>query len=253
MNTVPLKFSIITITYNSAATVEATLRSISGQLYPNIEHIIIDGGSKDNTIEICKKYPHISTLISEKDDGIYDALNKGIQKSTGDIIGILHSDDVFSSDKVLETIADFFLRHQDTDATIGDVILVKNEGNIKLKRTYRSNRWSPKMFAWGKMPPHPSFFCKREVYDKFGLYKTDYKIASDYEFLMRVFIKGKIEFKYLPLVTTIMKIGGASTKNLKSTFLLNKEIVRACHENKIYTNLLMIYSKYFYRIFEFIS
>lgn len=246
------KISIITVTYNSIKTLRETLDSVKNQTYSNIEHIVIDGKSTDGTVDLCKMYDHINLLISEKDEGIYDALNKGIEKSTGEIIGILHSDDIFYSDDILRKIAFFFETSKQTDIFLGDIIQIKKINNIKIKRFYQSNLWSPKMFAWGIMPAHPAFFCRRKVFVTSGLYKLNYKIAADYEFLIRILLKKKYSYKYIPIITTEMKVGGASTKNIASLIRLNKEIKMACSENGLYTNYLMIYSKYFLKIFEFI-
>jgi glycosyltransferase involved in cell wall biosynthesis len=251
MNQISPKISIITITYNSIKTLRETLDSVKNQTYSNIEHIIIDGKSTDGSVDLCKKYKHIDLLISEHDLGIYDALNKGIEKSTGDIIGILHSDDVFYSNDILKKIAFFFDTNKHTKIFLGDIIQIKKINTFKIKRLYQSKLWSPKMFAWGRMPAHPAFFCRREVFVTAGLYKLNYKIAADFEFLIRILLKKKYSYQYIPMITTEMKVGGASTKNIASLIRLNKEIMTACYENGLYTNYLMIYSKYFLKIFEF--
>lgn len=244
------KISIITVSFNSIKTIKETLESVKCQTYDNVEHIIIDGGSNDGTVELCKNYPHVSILISEKDNGIYDAINKGILQSTGDIIGILHSDDVFYRKDILEIIVNCFDKEEKLKIFLGDIIQIKYLKYFQIKRLYQSKNWSPKRFAWGVMPAHPAFFCKKEVYSQSGLYKVNYKIAGDFEFLIRVLLRRNFEFKYFPIVTTIMKVGGASTKNLISLIDLNIEIKRACTENKVYTNFFMIYSKYFFKIFQ---
>ena len=244
--------TVITITYNSIKTLRDTLNSVKEQTYPFIEHIIIDGGSTDGSVELCWEYAHISYILSEKDNGIYDALNKGIKKSSGDLICILHSDDVFYSKDVLENVSDVFKSNNELSAIYGDIIQVKQIGKFILKRFYNSKNWNPKLFAWGRMPAHPSFICKRDIYDNFGYYKTNYKIAADYEFLIRVFHNSNLYIEYKPMITTLMKAGGVSTKNLKNLTILNIEIKRACLENGIYTNMFMIYSKYLYKFLQLI-
>ena len=247
-----MKISIITVCFNSIKTIEDTIQSVIKQNYIDIEYIIIDGGSNDGTINIIEKYKdNISKYISESDTGIYDAMNKGIDMATGDIIGILNSDDIFYSHSIVSEVVFEFITDNHLDALIGNIVFI-NKTN-KIIRTYFSNNWNTSKFAWGFMPPHPSFFCKRKIFKKYGTYKTNYKIASDFELLIRFLQIYKINFEYIPLVTTKMRIGGASTKNFKSIYLLNKEIKRACLENKIYTNYFMIYSKYFIKIFEFFN
>lgn len=247
-----MKISIITVCFNSVKFIETTILSILEQSYQDIEYIIIDGGSTDGTVEVIKKYDKsIHKWSSESDDGIYDAMNKGICFATGDIIGILNSDDSFYNKDVISNIASCFLTNIKLDAVISNIVFINNQNRII--RNYTSKNWNINKFAWGYMPPHPSFFCKRYLFENFGVYKTDYKIAADFEILLRFLHIYKISFKYIPLITTKMRMGGASTKNFKSIFTINKEIRRACLENQIYTNYIMIYLKYFSKIFEFFN
>jgi glycosyltransferase involved in cell wall biosynthesis len=181
---------------------------------------------------------------------MYDALNKGIELASGDIIGILHSDDSFYNENVISKIVLAF-ENSNIDSVFGDIVFISNKIQNKIVRIYSANKWRPFMFAFGMMPPHPSFFCKSEVFKKYGVYKIDYKIASDFEILIRFFLVLKIRYKYLPMITTKMRLGGKSTKNINSNFILNREIKRACEENGIYTNYFMIYSKYLFKIKEF--
>ena len=214
---------------------------------------MIEGNSKDNTLAILQgNSGRITKIVSEPDKGIYDALNKGIQHATGDVIGILHSDDMFFDADVLKEVARAFEEDPDLEATLGDIVFVNKTDLDKTIRTYSSKKWRPGKFAWGFMPAHPSFFCKKDVYERLGGYKLNYRIASDYELLIRYLLINKVQYKYLPLITTKMRLGGVSTSGFKSLVLLNKEIKRACDENGIYTNYLMIYSKYFFKIFEFL-
>jgi len=246
------RISIITVCFNSERTLEHTIQSVITQDYLNIEYIVIDGGSNDGTLEIVEKYKkNIATFISEKDEGIYDAMNKGIRAATGEIIGILNSDDTFYDSSVLSKIAQAF-SEADIDATISDIVFVKRDSDHKVIRKYSSKRWGPWKFAWGFMPPHPSFFVKRNELNKLGLYKTGYKIAADYELMIRYLLINRINWKYIPIITTKMNLGGASTKGIKSLITINKEIARACRENNIFSNYLMIYSKYLVKPFEFL-
>ncbi len=246
-----MKISIITATYNSEATIKDTLESVNAQTYPDIEHIIVDGASKDNTLDLVKKYgKRVSLIISEPDKGIYDAMNKGIKAATGDVIGILNSDDFFTSDNVISAIV-FAFENNDIDAVYGDVHYVNPENLNKCVRYYSSAVFKPSLFKFGLMPAHPSFYVKRSCYEKYGLYSLDYKIASDFDLLIRFLYTHKIKYRYLKKDFVTMRTGGASTKNLNSRMLLNKEDLKACRKYGIATNIFMIMFKYLYKIFEF--
>jgi len=245
-----MKVSIITATYNSSAHIADCVQSVTDQTYHDIEHIIVDGASKDNTLEIVKSMPsQVSKIISEPDKGIYDAMNKGIQAATGDVIGILNSDDFYTSNDIIQSVVDSF-KHNDIDALYGDVHFVSPDNLSKSVRYYSSSVFKPSLFRFGFMPAHPSFYMKKECYDKYGLYALDYKIASDYDLLIRYLYKEKIKYKYIKKDFVTMRTGGVSTENFNSRVTLNKEIVRACRKYGIYTNLFMLSLKYLYKIFE---
>ena len=248
-----MKISIITAAYNSAKTLEDTLQSVLGQSYHEIEHIVVDGGSTDGTQDIIKRFVPLYggrlRWISEKDNGIYDAMNKGLSMATGDVVGILNSDDYFTSPEVVaqvaETMADNAL-----DAVYGDIHFIHDGQPEKCIRYYSSRLFRPFCLRFGFMPAHPSFYCRREIFNRAGLYKTDYKIGSDYEMMVRLFMVHKIKARYMPLDFVTMRTGGASTRNVRSRMQLIKEDIRGCRENGIYTNALMISCKYLYKIFE---
>ena len=245
-----MKISIITVCYNSVNTIENTILSVLNQTYENIEYIIIDAKSNDGTINIIHKYKkRISFFISEKDNGMYDAINKGITISTGEIVGILNSDDIYSNYSIIETIAEKFILNNNLDAIIGNIEFITH--NRKILRHYSSKNWNTKKFKFGYMPPHPSFFCKRSIYFKLGLYRTDFKIAADFELMLRYFLINRINYTYVNRTIVSMRIGGLSTKGLSSLYTINKEIKLACEYNNIYTNYLFIYFKYLKKIFEF--
>lgn len=245
-----MKISIITATFNSSAHIADCVKSVNDQNYHDIEHIIVDGASKDNTLDIVNGIPNrVEKIISEPDKGIYDAMNKGIQAATGYIIGILNSDDFFTSDDVIQTVVDSF-KNNDIDALYGDVHFVSPDNLSKSVRYYSSSVFKPSLFRFGFMPAHPSFYMKKECYDKYGLYALDYKIASDYDLLIRYLYKEKIKYKYIKKDFVTMRTGGVSTENFNSRVTLNKEIVRACRKYGIYTNLFMLSLKYLYKIFE---
>ena len=250
-----MTISIITVTYNSAKTLKDTLESILRQTYQDIELIVVDGLSSDNTLSIIKEYQKVfgekMQIIAEKDKGIYDAMNKGIQKATGDIVGILNSDDFYSSDRILEEVAASFKKDHEIDAVYGDVHFIHQDQPEKCARYYSSAYFRPWLLRFGFMPAHPSFYARTSIYKKYGVYSLDYKIAADYDMMVRLFYKHKIHAKYLKLDFVTMRIGGISTKNLHNRLQISKEDVIACKRNGMYTNFLFICVKYFAKIFEF--
>lgn len=244
-----VKITIITVAYNAQNTIEDTLLSVFNQNFKNIEYIVIDGASKDNTVKIISKYlKKIDYFITEPDAGMYDAINKGIKISTGDIIGILNADDIFTNNNIVNEINNTFTTNNNIDAIIADIAFVKNN---KITRILSSIKWKPKYFNFGIMPAHPTFYCKRNVFESYGLYRTDFEIAADFELMLRFILINKIFYKYIPTIMVYMKSGGKSTRGFYSIFTINKEINRAFILNGIKTNFLMIYLKYFYKIFEF--
>ena len=247
-----MKISIITACYNSAATITDTLNSVAAQDYPNIEHICVDGLSSDNTVNIIRSFPHVAQCISEKDRGLYDAINKGIQMATGDVVGILNSDDFFPETNIVSSIAEAFAR-TGADAVYGNVAFVRPGKLNKIVRLYSSAKFTPKKFAYGYMPAHPSFYLKKTCYERFGLYQHDYKIAADYELLMRMIYTHKISYSFLDKIFVYMRTGGVSNQTLKSRYVLNKEIVRACKENGVNTNMAILSLKYLRKIGEYIK
>lgn len=250
-----IKISLITVTYNSDATLADTIRSVLAQSYMNIEYIIVDGLSKDGTVEIIKEYePRFDgrmRWLSEKDQGLYDAMNKGIQMATGDIVGIINSDDFYHRRDVIETIAKAF-GDMSVQAIYGDVRFVNPNNLDKTVRYYSSKNFSPKRFRFGFMPAHPTFFTYRKYFDELGYYKTDYQIAADYELLIRFLYTNRLKCRYIPLDFMKMRTGGVSTASLKSNILLNKEILRACRANGILTCTLLLILKYFIKVFELV-
>ena len=245
-----MKISVITVTYNSAKTLRRTLESVKAQDHPDIEHIVVDGASTDGTVELVKEFG-IKNWISEQDEGMYDAINKGIKMATGEVIGILNSDDCYSEETILSQVADAF-SDDELEAIYGDIRFVqKHKG--KTQRYYSAKHFHPGKFAWGYMPPHPSFYARKATYEKLGGYQTDYTIAADYELLIRFLFTNRIKTRYLPLLMVDMLPGGLSNQSWKSRWLLNKEIVRACHENGIQTNMLKLSLKYFKKVFEYVN
>jgi glycosyltransferase involved in cell wall biosynthesis len=244
-----LKISIITVCYNAEETIEKTILSILSQSYSNIEYIVIDGLSHDNTMSIVRAYKEkIAHVLSEEDNGMYDGINKGIRLATGEVIGILNADDVLASNDVIRQIANEFINNSNLDSIFGDVAFFNNYG--KKLRYYSSRKWNPNKFVWGYMPAHPSFYCKRELFDNLGLYRTDFIIGADYELLIRFLKLNKCSYKYLQFQMVNMRIGGISTRGLTSIIKINQEILKACEINGLRSNYFMLYSKYFTKIFE---
>lgn len=244
------KVSIITVSYNSSKTIRDTIESIKEQSYPNIEYIVVDGGSTDGTQEIVKTYGSlISKFVSESDDGLYDAMNKGIQMATGEVVGILNSDDYYYDKDSISLLVNR-MEESGTDSVFADLIFFDPEQKGKIVRYYKSGPWSPWMLRFGKMPAHPTFLIKKSHYEQLGMYSLDYKIASDYEFLVRSLYKAKVSFSYLPKPVVKMRAGGVSTQGVKSSILLNQEIVEACRRNGVWTSLPVVLLKIPFKLAE---
>ena len=238
-----MKISVVTVCFNAEKTIEDTIRSVLNQDFGGIEHIVIDGASTDGTKAVINKYEScIASSLSEPDEGIYDAMNKGIRLATGDVIGFLNADDIFADSGVLSRVASAF-QESPVQACYGDVVFVRDDPD-KIVRHYRSSRFTPERLAYGWMPAHPALYLKRELFQLYGGFKTDYRIAADYELVARLFWLHRISYRYLPEVLVKMRIGGVSTRGIKSNYILSKEIVRACGENGIRTNLLKVALKY---------
>ncbi|RII29448.1 MAG: glycosyl transferase [Geobacter sp.] len=246
-----MNVSIITPSYNCVHTIASCLDSINCQSF-SCEHIVIDGASSDGTAQFVRTASPQSRIISEPDNGIYDAMNKGIMVANGDIIGILNADDFYINEHVIAKVVNLFEQYP-IDAVIADLVFVKPDNLDKIVRYYSSNGFTTDMFASGWMPPHPTFFVKRKCYEQFGLYKTDYQIAADFELLARFMVKYHVKYHYLPEVIIKMRTGGTSTKNWRSNFILNREVVRACMENDIKTNYFKVYSKYFRKVMQLVA
>ena len=229
-----MKISIITATYNSSATIARCLASVNEQSHIDIEHIIIDGASKDNTLEIINSSPNrVRKIISEPDNGIYDALNKGIKLATGDAIGFLHSDDTLGSPTTLENIAKLFKTKQKGNVTPDGVHgnLLFTDKQDAVVRTWYGKPFERKNVKYGWMPSHPTLFLKREVYEKLGGFDTSFRIAGDYNFMLKVMLDEEISLEFLPEIITRMRVGGASTGNSKSLIHKSKKDIRALRNN----------------------
>ena len=219
------------------------------QSYENLEHIIVDGLSSDHTLSIVNKFSHVTKIISERDRGIYDAMNKGIKLASGEVVGILNSDDFFTSENIIEEIAVQF-KNNGIDALYADVQFVSLKNDQVITRYYSSSSWNKDRFKYGFMPAHPSFYIKREYYNTLGYYKIDYKIAADFDLLLRFFTKGDLKYTYWEKPIVNMLEGGVSTQGLKSKYILSKEILRSCKENSIRSNWCYMIYRLVYKTVE---
>ena len=248
-----MKISIVTATYNSGKTVRDTFMSVLNQTYDNYELIVVDGGSKDDTLEIIRHYEPIfkgrMKWISEPDRGIYDAMNKGIAMATGDVVGILNSDDFYSSCGILRMVASS-MRNKNIDAVYGDVHYVHDNDLGKCVRYYSSRAFHRVWMRFGFMPAHPSFYCRREVYEKYGTFDLSYKVAADFECLLRLIFLHRIRTMYLPLVFVTMRTGGASTQGFASHKQIMSDHQLAFKKNGVYSNVFMECLRYVYKIYE---
>ena len=229
-----MKVSIITATFNSENTVLDTIKSLNQQTYGDIEYIIVDGGSTDNTVALVEKNcTLISNLISEPDKGIYDALNKGIRMATGDIVGFLHSDDVLAySDAIKDLVGT--LKANNAEAVYADLEYVSKVSTTKVVRKWTSKSYRRNKLLYGWMPPHPTFFMKRELYQKYGVFDLNLKIAADYDSVLRYLWVNQVQAAYLPKVVTKMRVGGASNRSLKNIIQKTKEDIHALRNNRIF-------------------
>lgn len=249
-----LKISVITTCLNSEKTIKNNLISVANQKYTEIEHIIIDGKSNDNTLMIVKEFPHVKKMISEIDSGIYDAMNKGIDNSTGDIISFLNSDDFYTNENVLAKVVDAFENNVNLDACYSDLIYVDRINISKKIRYWQSSNFKFNLFAKGWCPPHPTFFVRRHIYEKYGTFNLNYEIASDVELMMRFLETYKIKVLYINEVLVKMRNGGISNKSIKNIIKLNQEILHALQSHNIPYNSIIFFShKIISRLRQFIN
>lgn len=248
-----MKFSIITAVLNGKATIEQAIRSLSSQTYKNFEHIIVDGGSTDGTLEFIETYDnHVVKILSGNDHGIYDALNKGLGLSSGDVMGILNADDFYASDTVLETVMNTFMNHK-VDSCYGDLQYVDKKDIHKVIRHWKSSQYSDGKFKYGWMPPHPTFFVKKVIYDRFGYFNTNFHIAADYELMLRFLVKHRISTRYIPHVLIRMRWGGVSNRNLRNMILKSYEDYLAWKANGLKRGFYTIPMKNISKIPQFLS
>lgn len=243
--------TIITATYNSSATLADTLESVASQTYPKIEHLIIDGVSTDDTAAIAARYPHVARFVSEPDKGLYDAMNKGIKLASGDIIGILNSDDFYADSQVIEKVVALF-QNPDTFAVYADLQYVDAEDTSKVIRHWKAGIYDQQAFYYGWMPPHPSFFVRKQLYEQCGVFNTSFRYSADYELMLRFLLRYNAPADYLPEVAVKMRVGGQSNASLKNRLRANREDRRAWTVNDLTPYFFTIPLKPFRKIGQFL-
>ena len=245
------KISIITVSYNSEKTIEDTIQSVVNQTYSDIEYIIVDGLSKDNTMQIVNKYQDkITKVLSEKDKGIFDAFNKGVKLATGDVIGILNSDDFYVDNNVIADVAQKFIDTK-TDSVYGDLVYVDPVNTNKIMRYWKSKPYRKRLFDFGWMPPHPTFFCKKKLYDNYGDFNTWMKISNDYEIVLRFLYRYNAAAEYIPRVLIKMRAGGNSNGSLKKRYIANREDRMSWEINGLVAPIFSMYLKPLQKIGQF--
>ncbi len=247
-----VKISIITVCFNSQATIRDTIESVINQTYPNIEYIIVDGASTDNTLAIIDEYKaNVSALISEPDEGIYDAMNKGVALATGDFVGILNSDDLFINNNVIKELVEFLCKNPGLDGSYADLVFVKRDNINVVTRMYSSKIFSPAKIRFGIMCPHPTLYVRKGLYERLGYYDTRYLIAADFELITRFIMRGANMARFAAVMVK-MREGGISTSGFWQRVSQNFELVRACRQNGIYTNIVLISMKIPYKLLGYL-
>lgn len=248
-----MKISIITVCRNSEKYIEDAILSVASQIGVEIEHIIVDGVSTDNTLNIIKRYDEKIIYISEPDQGIYDAMNKGLAMATGDIIGTLNSDDLYMNEHVLQHVAEAF-NHRQIDACYADLIYVSQFNVQKVVRYWRSRKYMDGLFKLGWMPAHPTFFARKEVYTKYGSFDLKYKIAADFELLFRFIEQSRIKAEYIPFALVKMRLGGTTNKSFSNIYKQNKEIISILRSNYLNFSLInFLLHKLYIRVLQFLT
>lgn len=248
-----MKISIITPTYNSKIMIKDCIESVVNQSYKNFEHLIIDGASTDKTLQILQEYRnHLTVLMSEPDQGIYDAMNKGINLATGEIVGFLNSDDFYIKTNILSKVANIFIEDPLLDGCYADLLYTDKLNTSRIVRYYKSKKFVPGAFAKGWCPPHPTFFLRRSVFERFGNFNLNYSLAADVELMMRLLEINNIRIRYVPELWVKMRMGGVTNKNLKNIWCQNQQVIRALRSHRLPVNTMLFFLfKIFRRATEF--
>lgn len=248
-----MKISIITVVYNNEITIKDAMNSVLGQTYKNIEYVVIDGQSKDNTVNLIKEYKDkLGYFVSEKDNGLYHAMNKGIQAATGDVIGILNSDDLYQDFDVIANIMEQFINDPDLDILYGNLVYVKSNDTNAIVRKWKSKPYYERFFENGNVPAHPALFVKKKVYDQVGLFNLEYKLAADYELMIRMLKKYNFKIKYIDRLIVKMRLGGATNQSFTNIINQNKEIIRSWKDNSLKVPFYLMPVRIFKRLIQFI-
>jgi len=247
------KVSIVSVSYNTVGTIKQTIDSVLNQSYGNVEYIIIDGGSTDGTVDVVKSYgDRISKFISEPDKGIYDAMNKGLKLASGDIVGILNSDDMYAEPDIIEDVVETMTKTK-VDSCYGDLVYVDREETGKIIRHWRSGAYDRKRFERGWMPPHPAFFVRRRVYEQYGLFNPDFPITADYELMLRFLYRYEVSTAYVPKVLVRMSSGGSSRAGLSITTRMLRENYRAWEANGLRPSVWTFILKPLLKVLQFVK
>lgn len=245
-----MKVSVITVCFNASAFIRTCIESVINQSYPNIEFIVVDGLSKDNTMEIVTSYgDKIAKVVSEKDKGIYDAMNKGLSMATGDIVAILNADDIYYDTQVIEKVVAGFQK-TDADILYSDIVYINDDNLDKYVRYYSPKNFKTKDLEYGLIPPHPGVFIRKSCYDTYGGFRLGFPICGDYDLLVRLIYVNKVKAEYLPIIATKMRTGGSSAMGVKTIMRINKERMTACKDNHVPTNYFKLYIKYLEKFFQ---
>ncbi len=245
-----MKISLITVCRNSASTIEDCIKSVINQNYPHLEHIIIDGGSADGTVDIIKQYEkNINCWVSEKDSGIFNAMNKGLRKADGDAVGFINADDFFASGDVLAKISSA-LENTDYDGVYSDLIYVDQRNTEKSVRYWKSGEFSRKKMRYGWFPPHPTLYFRKSVYDRLGFFDDSMKVSADYDLMVRFLYQGNLRMKYLPFVSVKMRMGGVSNRNIRSVVRSLKEFAGVWEKNGLRKPGFLITTTLMFRFFQ---
>ncbi len=246
-----MKITVITVCYNAAQTIDDTLRSVVAQRGVEVEHVVIDGGSTDDTLEIVARFPHVAVVVSEHDKGIYDAMNKGLARATGDAVGFLNADDWFCRYDALQLVAAYLA---DADAVTGDLVIVDGDDTSRVRRFYSSRGFRPWMLRVGHMPPHPTMYVRRAVFDRIGGFNEHYRIAGDFDFTVRLFLRpGAVRWRCIPHVLVAFRNGGVSTRNLTAKLRMNREILRSLRSKGLSLGALALYARYPFKAWQLIA
>lgn len=248
-----MKISIITVVYNNEKTITQAMQSVLSQTYNDIEYVIIDGSSKDNTVNLINNYKeNLGYFVSEKDSGLYDAMNKGIRACTGDVIGILNSDDLYQDSTVIASVMEQFITDPELDILYADLVYVKRDDTDKVVRRWRTKSYYDSFFENANVPPHPALFVKNKVYEKVGLFDLQYKLAADYELMLRMFKKHEFKSKYFNKLVIKMRLGGATNQSFANIVSQNKEILKAWKNNGLQAPFYLMPLRLFKRLAQFI-